>query len=102
MNLLLQPSTKREHYDISVTNIRRQESFALCTITNVKWVEQSALLAAKYIQLCLTKKFKGTLLQPKAPRKNSMLILVFLPSFTTVGRSVLLMTAVQLTQVSGQ
>ena len=51
MNLLLQPSTKTEHDYISVTNLRCQEISALCTIRDVKLVEQGSLLAVKYIQL---------------------------------------------------
>jgi len=99
MKIILQPSTKTELDDISVTNIRCYEFSALYIKQRVQWVEQGSLLAVKYISLYTTKKLKGRFLQCKALSNKTSLILVFFPSFTTVNRSVLLMTTMQPTQV---
>ena len=101
MNILSQPATKTEHDDIPLTKKLCNECVVFYIIPRVKWVEQRVLWAVQYVQLYLTKKFKGTLLPRKAPRKKTILIFVFFPSITTIKRSVLLMTTVQLIQVSG-
>jgi len=69
MNILLEPSTKRQR-DISVTKKLCHECAVLYIIPRVKWVEQGALLAVKYIQLYLTMKFQGMLLPRKAPKRR--------------------------------
>ena len=58
MILLLQPSTKREHDDISVTEKLCHECAVFSIIPRVKWVEQRVLLAVKY-EGCVKTKFRS-------------------------------------------